>query len=240
MTIKAKSGGSWFTMLLIVAAIAIWAYDQKKSIDPAAKPNTTRTEKSTSPSPASPTPATPATKGLEKIGGYEVYRNCKLAEARNNDGDSFMVNLPDGRKSELRLYFVDTPESAFKSYAGGETNHQRIAEQAAEMGGITSQQAVQIGQEAKHFTLALLASRPFDIYTRWDSPFHDNRYHAYVEVKQDGKPRWLHELLVEKGFVRIHTKGADLPDGTTYAKHRARLKELESAAKKAGTGVWGK
>ena len=108
------------------------------------------------------------------------------------------------------------------------------------MGGITPQQAVQVGQEAKHFTLALLGSHPFDIYTRWDSPFHDERYHAFVQVKQGGKPRWLHELLVEKGFVRIHTKGADLPDGIAYAKHKARLKELESTAKKAGAGAWGK
>lgn len=240
MTIKAKSGGSWFTVLLIVAAIAIWAYDQKKSLDPAAKPATSRSDKATPAATARPSPANPASKGLEKIGGYEVFRNCTLAEARNNDGDSFMVTLPDGRKPELRLYFVDTPESAFKSYAGGDNNHQRIAEQAAEMGGITPQQAVQVGQEAKHFTLALLDSRPFDIYTRWDSPFHDGRYHAYVEVKQDGKSAWLHELLVEKGLVRIHTKGAELPDGTTYANHKARLKDLESAAKKAGTGVWGK
>ncbi|MES2659447.1 MAG: thermonuclease family protein [Verrucomicrobiota bacterium] len=238
MTIKAKSGGSWWTVLLIVAAIAVWAYDQKKSLDsPAKKPTASRTEKSTPPPKAKPSPAT---KGSEKIGGYEVYRNCTLAETRNNDGDSFMVNLPDGKKSELRLYFVDTPESAFKSYRGGETNHQRIDEQAADMGGITPQQAVQVGQDAKHFTLALLASRPFDIYTCWDSPYHDERYHAFVEVKQDGKSRWLHELLVKKGFVRIHTKGADLPDGTTAAKHKAQLKNLESTAKKAEAGAWGK
>ena len=239
MTIKAKYGGSWLPILLIVAAVAIWAYDQKKSLAPAAKPTASRTEKSTPPPKPKATPAAPS-KSPEKTGGYETYRNCKLIEARNNDGDSFMVALPDGRKSELRLYFVDTPESAFKSYAGGDNNHQRIAEQAAEMGGITPQQAVDVGQAAKHFTLDLLGSRPFDIYTRWDSPFHDERYHAFVEVKLDGKSRWLHELLVEKGFVRIHTKGADLPDGTTYAKHKARLKELESIAKKSGAGAWGK
>ncbi|MEO5914986.1 MAG: hypothetical protein ABIS50_12190 [Luteolibacter sp.] len=239
MSIKAKSGGSWFTVLLVVAAIAVWAYDQKKALDHSpAKPSASRTEKADSPPKAKPAP--PAAKGLEKIGGYEVYRNCTLVEARNNDGDSFMLKLPDGRQSEFRLYFVDTPESAFKSYKGGETNRQRIDEQAAEMGGITAQQAVQIGQDAKHFTLDLLASRPFDIYTRWDSPFHDNRFHAFVEVKQNGKSRWLDELLVEKGFVRIHTKGADLPDGITYAKQKAHLLDLERAAKKAEAGVWGK
>lgn len=184
-------------------------------------------------------PAHSSSKGIEKAGDYEVYRNCSLVEAAHNDGDSFMVRLPDGRQAEFRLYFVDTPESAFKSYAGGETNHQRIDEQAAEMGGISPRQAVKIGQDARHFTLALLASRPFDIYTRWDSPYHDHRYHAFVEVKQDGKPRWLEEILVEKGYVRIHTKPADLPDGTPAAKQLDHLKALERTAKRTGVGAWG-
>ena len=150
-----------------------------------------------------------------------------------------MVKLPDGKKAEFRLYFVDTPESAFKSYAGGDTNHQRIREQAADLGGITPEQAVEIGKKGKAFTLGLLASRPFDIYTRWDSPFNDNRFHAFVEVKYEGKSRWLHEILVEKGLARIHTKGADLPDGTSSARHKARLKELESTAKRSQAGAWG-
>ena len=172
-------------------------------------------------------------------GAYEFYRGCTLAEARNNDGDSFMVKLPDGKKAEFRLYFVDTPESAFKSYAGGDTNHQRIREQAADLGGITPEQAVEIGKKAKAFTLGLLASRPFDLYTRWDSPFNDNRFHAFVEVNKSGKSRWLHELLVEKGLARIHTKGADLPDGTPSQSTRRVSRNSKRAAKKAEAGAWG-
>ena len=174
----------------------------------------------------------------ESIGGYEVYRNCSLAEARNNDGDSFKVKLPDGRKSEFRLYFVDTPESAFKSYPGGNTNHQRIRQQAAEMGGITSQQAVEIGKQGKQFTLGLLTASPFDIYTRWDSPFHDDRFHAFVAVKQDGKSRWLDEWLVERGLARIKTKPADLPDGTSASRQLTHLRQLERVAQRAEVGAW--
>lgn len=238
MAVKSRRGSSWLSLLLVIVAVALWAYDQRKSATPATKPPVSHNGKTANTPPAR-SPAKPSTGGTEKIGGYEVYRQCALVEARNNDGDSFMVKLPDGKNSELRLYYVDTPESAFKSYRGGETNHARIAEQAADLGGITPQQAVKIGQDAKHFTLALLASAPFDIYTRWDSPFHDNRFHAFVQVKVGGKTRWLHELLVEKGFVRIHTKGAELPDGTSYQKQKARLIDLERTAKKAGTGVWG-
>lgn len=230
MIAKSKPKNSWFTVLLIIAAVAVWGY------------NETHPPEKTRQAPKSQ--ATPAKRDLpaekpETTGAYEIFRAATLVEARNNDGDSFMVKLPNGRTAEFRLYFVDTPESAFKSYAGGDTNHERIRQQAAEMGEITPEQAVEIGKKAKHFTLSLLAARPFDIYTRWDSPFHDKRYHAFVSVKQDGKSRWLHELLVEKGFVRIHTKGADLPDGTPSAKQKARLKDLESTAKRQESGAWG-
>lgn len=228
MIAKSKPKNSWFTVLLIIAAVALWAYNQSKA-PASAELRAPRSQ------PSAGQPAKPP----GKTGAYEIYQGCTLVEARNNDGDSFLIKLPDGKKNEFRLYFVDTPESAFKSYAGGDNNHQRIREQAADLGGISPEQAVEIGKKGKAFTLGLLASRPFDIRTRWDSPFNDNRFHAFIEVKYEGKSRWLHEILVEKGFARIHTKGANLPDGTTSAKHKARLKELESAAKRSQVGAWG-
>ena len=126
MTARPKRGNSWLVALLTIASIAIWVYQetqqpgQSQATDPAHKPS-------------------------GSTGVYEIYRNCNLVEARNNDGDSFIVRLPTGKQAEFRLYFVDTPESAFKSYRGGETNHARIRQQAAEMGGITPEQAVEIG-----------------------------------------------------------------------------------------------
>lgn len=232
-----KSGkGRIYPLLLIIAAVALWIYGEKN-------PETAGGPSARSPQTETPTPPTSRSHSSDsppqKIGDYEVYRNCTLVDQRNNDGDSFLVKLPDGRDSILRLYFVDTPESAFKSYRGGDTNHARIADQAADLGGISSQQAVEIGKQAKHFTLALLASAPFNVFTRWDSPFNDQRYHAFIQVKYGGKDRWLHEVLVEKGFVRIHTKGAAMPDGTSYQKQKSHLRELERNAKKAGVGAWG-
>ena len=214
----------WITLLVVIAiALKLYIESQQPPVAKSSHPAATAEESATQ---------------LEKIGGYEVYRNCTLAEARNNDGDSFVVRLPSGKQAIFRLYFVDTPESAFRSYAGGETNHQRIADQAAEMGHITPEQAVEIGKVGKHFTLELLASRPFTLYTRWDSPFHDDRYHAHLEVQQDRKTRWIDELLIERGLARLKTKPADLPDGTPAAKHLAHLRDLERAAKQARRGVW--
>jgi endonuclease YncB( thermonuclease family) len=235
---KAKRRNSWITVLLVLAAAGLWLYNETQT---RAAPKTRDGAPSRSPgaTPKKSPPQPKSSSAGEKAGIYQVYRSCTLVDARNNDGDSFMVRLPDGKNVELRLYFVDTPESAFKNYGGGETNHPRIRQQAAEMGGITPEQAVEIGQKGKKFTLGLLASSPFNIYTVWDSPFNDNRFHAFVEVKQSGKSRWLSELLVEKGLARIKTKPADLPNGTPASKQSAHLRELERAAKRAEVGVWG-
>lgn len=223
----------WLSVLIVMAAVALWIYNQ-------GHPGSgVRTEHRPPPSRTAPDPIAPGnSKDVQKAGRYEVYKGCTLVDFRNNDGDSFMLRLPDGRQNEFRLYFVDTPESAFKSYRGGETNRERIDDQAYELGGITPEQAVEIGQKAKHFTLDLLASRPFTIYTEWDSPYHDNRFHAHVEVMIDGKPRWLHEVLVEHGFVRLKTKPADLPDGISAGKEKEILRQLEGRAKSNKVGVW--
>jgi endonuclease YncB( thermonuclease family) len=230
---------SWFTVLLVIAAVALWALDQQRAADSTGKPRTRETGNAPRAPGQGPAPAEQTAAAQEKAGAYEVHRNCSLVEARNNDGDSFMVRLPDGRKAEFRLYFVDTPESAFKRYAGGDTNHERIRQQAAELGGITPEQAVETGKKGKAFTLGLLGGGPFTLFTCWDSPYQDARYHAFVEVRENGKPRWLHELLVERGLARIRTKPADLPDGTPASRHRDQLRELERQAKRSGTGVWG-
>lgn len=230
---------SWTGLLLIAAAVALWALDQKKN--PGSKPGSPpQAERRETPRPVPKSNHTRAPGGApEKVGSYEIHRNCTLVADRSNDGDSFKVRLPDGREEIFRLYFVDTPESAFRRYSNGETNHKRIRDQAADLGGITPEQAVEIGKKAKGFTLGLLESAPFTLHTCWDSPFHDRRYHAHIEVKDNGRIRWLDELLVERGLVRIITKPADMPDGTPASAHKDHLRELESRAKREGRGAWG-
>ncbi len=230
---KVKSGGSWFTILLVIAAVAIWAYEQKTAAKKPGKTPVSRVQ-----NPPTP-PASYSTAAVRKTGRYETYENCTLVEARNNDGDSFQVRLPDGRTEEFRLYFVDAPESAFKRYGGGETNHPRIRQQASDLGGITPEQAVEVGKKAKAFTLGRLKSAPFTIFTEWDSPFNDRRYHAHIQVMEKGEVRWLHQLLIKQGLARIRTKPADLPDGTSAAKERENLRRLEGEAKRGEIGVWG-
>jgi endonuclease YncB( thermonuclease family) len=217
-------------IIILAAAVFLWAFDTYRQATPPRPPATSDAPYKTS----AKTGSKPS-----KTGDYETFHGCTLAQDRGNDGDSFRVKLPDGRSEIIRLYFVDTPESAFKSYGGGENNHRRIAQQAAVMGGITPQQAVGIGKKAKAYTLGTLEKSPFTIHTNWDDPFKDRRYHAFVEVTVHGKPRFLHELLVEKGLARVHTKGAPLPDGTSEQKQKARLYKLQSTAKSNESGAWG-
>lgn len=227
---------SWLTVLLLGAAVLLWVAEQRRG--GTGRLQVPRVEKAEKPKPGSPTPSAAERKTRPASGAYEIYQDCVLAEYRNNDGDSFKVRLKDGRIEEFRLYFVDTPESAFKRYPGGDTNHERIRRQAADLGGITPEQAVETGKRAKAYTLGLLGGRPFTLHTCWDSPYQDQRYHAFVEVIDEGRPRWLHELLVERGLVRILTKPADLPDGTPAERHKQHLRGLETRARQSRVGAW--
>ncbi|MBK1882843.1 hypothetical protein JIN85_10480 [Luteolibacter pohnpeiensis] len=224
-TPRRSKRASWLVCLLTLVSIGLWLVQQfegssfGKSQNHFDLPHSAPEEKSQ------------AAESAEHVGGYEVYRGCQLLEHHSNDGDSFLVLLPDGRQKTLRLYFVDAPESAFRRYRNGETNFKRIQSQARDMGNLTPEQTVEIGQKAKNFSLNLLSKRPFTIYTRWDSPFHDDRFHAFVEVSFNGKSRWLHELLLERNMARILTKPADLPDGTKAQIQLARLRKIAKDAK---------
>ena len=214
MGVKAKQA-SWPMVVILILAFVLWMKDHKRDL-------------------------VAVVGGEEKAaqvdGRYERFEGCRLAENRRNDGDSFSVKFPNERVEELRLYFVDAPESAFKSYGGGRNNHDRIADQARDL-RVSSERAVEIGVEAKKFVHDRLGGETFTVFTEWDDPFGDKRYHAFVELPGGG---WLHEALVEKGLVRIHTKGEDVPGGLRRDAQERRLEEIEREARKAGRGVWGR
>lgn len=165
---------------------------------------------------------------------YQAFHGCRWVEHRQNDGDSFRVRLPDGRVEQFRLYYVDAPESAFRRYGQGRDNHQRIREQARAF-GISDERAVEIGKRAKALVRERLERGAFTVHTRWDDPFGDRRYHAFV-TPEGGPP--LEEILVSEGLVRIHTKPAVLPDGTPVKVRLARLRELEAGARRSKRGAW--
>ena len=169
---------------------------------------------------------------------FEVIENCQLIQHRGNDGDSFHLSTPKG-KEVVRLYFVDAPESAARTYGDGDNNHKRISEQGAAMGGLDQHQTTQVGVAAKAFTKKLLAGKKITLATTREKVYRSHRIYAYVIVNWEGEERYLHELLVAFGLGRIHTEPMMLPDNTSATRQKERLRKLQAYAKSKDYGAWG-
>lgn len=168
--------------------------------------------------------------------GWVALGGCRVVDHDHNDGDSFEVLGPQGERLTARLYFVDTPESRDKRFRD---HRQRVREQAAYFGRSDYQRGLALGRRAKAWTLTLLADQPFRVVTRRELVFGGPRVYALIEVRHEGRPRWLHELLVEQGLARIHTRGVDIPRGPRRAEQARRLRALEARARAQRFGGWG-
>ena len=183
-----------------------------------------------SPNPQSTSPPKKGS-STDLVGGFDVLRGARLTDYRNNDGDSFQIEHK-GEHYEFRLYFVDAPEKRAHS-----KNTERIGYQARYF-GITPEQSVQIGTEAKQFTEELLEDG-FNVYTKWEPVYESGRYFAFVEVDRNGKSSLLSEELTEQGLSRIYTQGKELPDGRSEREFETHLKKIEAEAKRSRAGAWG-
>lgn len=155
---------------------------------------------------------------------WQTLSGCRLVEHQANDGDSFHVRWK-GRDLTIRLYFADTPESDYRFM-------DRTRAQAAYF-GITEEQAVEVGKQAKQFTRDALKGG-FSIRTRWQGVFSGKpnaRKYGIVSVGDKD----LAELLVANGLARIHGMGIG---GKTWEEVE-RLKALEARAKAEKRGAWG-
>lgn len=217
-----------FVLILIVAGVAYWQRDliveepggETSSQQSQAKPNSQK-------------------QSPEKVRGYDKFTDAELIDDDGNDGDSFTVRV-DGREIELRLYFVDAPEKYLSDR--WENQRERVADQAREMGGISVDEAVEIGQAAKSFASSHLKGKPFTVYTYWETVYDSGRYYGFVELP-DGE--YLGTKLVREGLARIHTKGpgskqkpVPTPDGASFHQHRDRLFDLEKGARQASRGAY--
>lgn len=251
-----------FVLILVVAGVAYWQREHLPTV-PSDTPNSPPPAKGTAvlkegPIPgiagtttAKPVPvakpvntpvAVPAAKETApaKVRGYDVFRDARLVDRDGNDGDSFMVRA-GGRDFELRLYFVDAPESYLSDRY--ENQQRRVADQARDLGGISPEEAVAVGKAAKKFTKEQLSGKTFNVYTYWEEVYEGDRFYGFVELA-DGAD--LGTRLVEEGLARIHTKGpgtkekpVPTPDGATFFQERDRLESIERQAQRAKRGVWG-
>ena len=170
--------------------------------------------------------------------GWDLLTGVSLVPTKSNDGDSFKVK--HGNQTTIfRLYYVDTPESELKKYRDGNTNRERVAEQADYFGGLALTQATALGEAAKKFTLDLLNQGGFEVLTKYEGVYGPGRRYAFILVPWEGKRVFLHELLVDQGLARIHTKGTTLPNGRHTKDQKEQLQRREKKAQESARGGWG-
>ena len=213
----------WRVVVLLVIAVVAWMQYRESPQEAQTTSNEKKSE-------------TLSVPGSQKK--FDTLDGCELISHRHNDGDSFHVQCARG-DVEFRLYYVDTPESAAKTYRNGENNFKRLAQQGRAMGGLNQKETTRIGKDAKYFVRGLLEKQKFRVVTRWENVYGPERRYAFVMVRWNGQERYLHEILVEKGWARIHTKPAKLPDGTSVSSHLRHLRKLEKMAKQQHQGAWG-
>lgn len=244
---KKKSLGS--TILVILGAILVWFLKQQGILDDNGSVKGLGSSESSSAhsvngeelslASCSDVGFTPVKRPGGRPGGdWELLKECRLVTGRNGDGDSFHVKHEKG-ETEFRLYFIDTPESQYKTYRGGESNGPRIAEQGAYFGGIGQDQTTAVGLAAKGMVKRILAENPFEILTKWEDVYGPDRKYCLAIVQWQGREVYLHELLVAQGLGRIHTRGAGLPSGRSYHEQKSFLQTLEARAREEKVGAWG-
>lgn len=150
---------------------------------------------------------------------WQILEGCQLIQNEWNDGDSFHVRTAEGTEFIFRLYFVDTPETDARF-------PDRVAEQAAAF-GISSDEALALGEKAKKFTASALGS-PFVVWSCWQKAPGSSqlqRWYAMVETKNG----WLDKSLVKSGLARIYGKRITTPSGMDSRQYIEELNRLKPA-----------
>ena len=158
---------------------------------------------------------------------WVTLTNCEYVIAKYNDGDSFRVRSGTNEFT-LRLYYVDAPETTM-SYP------ERVHQQSEHF-GITMDEALKVGEQAKERVQELLRE-PFIVRTRWASAAgrgRETRYYGFVEV--GGKS--LAEVLVSEGLAQAKGVAPNLPDGEKASAYMQKLEGLERTAHQKRVGAW--
>jgi endonuclease YncB( thermonuclease family) len=175
-------------------------------------------------------PQQPAASAQKVLKAFEVITGAQWMESRENDGDSFWLHLPSGEEKQFRLYFADCPEKRRHQYNG-----QRLEEQGRYFGGLDEAATIEVGIQAGALTEKWMSTSRFTLYTKWQPVFDHRRHYAFI-LFEDGED--LSAKLVRAGLARIHTAGSALPDGTSEAVYKKRLKELEAQSRQQRLGGW--
>lgn len=151
-----------------------------------------------------------------------------------NDGDSFLVRLPDGRTFGTRLYYVDCCESR----APMESDARRVRKQQRYFGLATPSEVFTFGEQAAAFTKKQL-SKPFTLHTAFAGALGRGpsvRVYGFITTAEGED---LASKLVDAGLARAYGVGRALPDGTKQVEAREKLADREVSAMLNRAGIWG-
>ena len=171
--------------------------------------------------------------------GLQTFTNCRFIETQWADGDSFMVELPDGRRITARIYGADCIESDVSNESGA--RRLRAQRRYFGIGGgdapASIARAREFGREASRRVAELLAE-PFTIHTLFSDArgaSDGGRVYAFVTTSEG---RDLASLLVEEGLARAFGVTRPTPDGLSGNDYRENLRDLELVAAASRQGAW--
>jgi competence protein ComEA len=164
---------------------------------------------------------------------FQTFEDCRYIETEWADGDSFLVEFPDGEQHTLRLYHVDCMETM----ASQDSDKRRIREQGNYYGIDDLRLIVDAGRAAKIFVQEKL-KQPFTVHTSFSKALGRSakpRFSAYIHTADNQS---LDELLVAKGLARPTSIQRSTPDGKSAKERNAELEDCEIVAAIKRVGLW--
>lgn len=168
---------------------------------------------------------------------------CTLLPTEWADGDSFLIQAPDGKEFTVRLYGADCIEWHVTDAA----DERRLRSQRRYF-GITSidanprksiEIAKKLGEDAA-IEVKTALSRPFTVYTAFSDAMGDGKHKRVYGFVETAKGTDLASDLVRAGLARAFGVSRETPDARTQSDYRAELADLELQAASAKRGIWAK
>jgi len=151
---------------------------------------------------------TPKTEEHAKASDVEMYHGKTFAVVNVIDGDTFDIDIPDGRyeHTRIRLLGIDTPET--------------YSEQSS---------VIYFGQEAAEFTKKSALGKSVTVYLDAPNPTRGKygRLLAYVKLPDGG---FLNEVLLTEGYAYADSRFSH----SFYNKYR----QLQATARSGKKGLW--
>jgi DNA uptake protein ComE-like DNA-binding protein len=173
----------------------------------------------------------------------KTIRGCKFIPTEWSDGDSFLIQVPDGTQYTIRLYGAD----CFEWHVNDETDARRLRAQRRYFGiseaGGSPQTSIKIAKDfgkAAADEVVLALKEPFTVHTAFADARGDGKHKRIYAFVTTAAGEDLSERLVRNGMARAFGVSRETHHGKSSKEYTAFLKDLELQAAKRGAGAWAK